>query len=240
MHKSHNKNACSDFQALSGLIIFVDWSTIISERITKYLWIDSSTSYYHFTTIERVNSICKTLHISLAEVLHQNYILLIKINVSPSTLNEAGWESAILTCSGWLSVRARYSWTAALRTLWTSSLSLHTSGRVGSERCSPSSRHHNPAAARQEAQAWGNEQHRFTNQIRVCEKTSLIINLCVAYLFSEGSYTPLSPATDSSDTADVTPAFFDPGADTLVCITESSSTEKGRVEMWECVTLERF
>lgn len=94
--------------------------------------------------------------------------------MSPSTLNEAGWESAILTCSGWLAGRARYSWRAALRTLWTSSLSLHTSGRVWSERCLMSSRHHNPAAARQEAQAWGNEQHRYTIQIRVCENHHLL------------------------------------------------------------------
>lgn len=52
------------------------------KKIAKYPWIDSSTLHYHFTIIERFNSICKTQHILLEEMLHQNYILLIKINVS--------------------------------------------------------------------------------------------------------------------------------------------------------------
>lgn len=140
-----------NFQALSGLIIFVDWSTIIWESIAKYLWIDSSTSF----TIQLLNGLIPFVKPSTFP-LQRCFIKItscwIKL-MSPSTLNEAGWESAILTCSGWLAGRARYSWRAALRTLWTSSLSLHTSGRVWSERCLLSSRHHNPAAARQEAQA---------------------------------------------------------------------------------------
>lgn len=69
-------------------------------------------------------------------------------------------------------------------------------------------------------------------------KTITYYKTLVAYLFSEGSYTPLSPATDSSDTADVTPAFFDPGPGTLICVTASSCTEKWWVEMWDCFTLE--
>jgi len=39
------------------------------------------------------------------------------------------------------------------------------------------------------------------------------MHLCAVfkpYLRSDGSYTPLSPATDSSDTAEVTPTFFVP------------------------------
>jgi len=47
------------------------------------------------------------------------------------------------------------------------------------------------------------------------------------YLRSDGSYTPLSPATDSSDTAEVTPIFFGP-APVPRCWGVESKDNRGR------------
>lgn len=56
----------------------------------------------------------------------------------------------------------------------------------------------------------------------------------MSYLRSEGSYTPLSPATDSSDTAEVTPIFFGPAPVPRSCGAESEDNRKEEnvVEIW--------
>ena len=47
------------------------------------------------------------------------------------------------------------------------------------------------------------------------------------HLVSEGSYTPLSPATDSSDTADITPIFLGPAPTVPLACTMASRGRGG-------------
>lgn len=66
------------------------------------------------------------------------------------------------------------------------------------------------------------------------------------HLVSEGSYTPLSPATDSSDTADVTPVFLGPAPTVPLACTmaskgkgEENREEKRSVEKHLVTTMQR-